>query len=84
MRRCFAQYRDLSSLGEAAVRLDVRHVYRRVVAARESTASNADAQCLGTVLHIQPLAILVILHSYSITVTLSSYRTIIVLSCFIV
>jgi len=43
-------YRDLSGLCETSVRLDVCNIYRSVVAASESTASNADAKRVRTVL----------------------------------
>jgi len=44
-------YRDLTGLCEASVRLDVCNVYWSVVAARESSASNADTKRVRSVLH---------------------------------
>jgi len=55
-------YRDLPGLGEASVRLDVCDVYRSIVAARESTASNTDAKRLRTVLHSNHIRSLVKLY----------------------
>ena len=57
VKQTFVGYRDLAGLRKASIRLHVCNVYRRVVAACESTASNADTERVRPVLdnvHIRP------------------------------